>query len=138
MSELVRFGEFWRVQKQYPGKPGKADPSSDPREPDVTNKFPILMLEGTPGAIDVKTDSSPYHRHCTCPWSAPALEEGGRAVFAMVPYWLVEFGPYPERNVDGSRNLLRIMKMCPGGATRGGCGKSHSASFCSGTDCGSS
>ena len=37
VSELVRFGEFWRVQKQYPGKPGKADPSSDPREPDVTN-----------------------------------------------------------------------------------------------------
>ena len=35
-------------------------------------------------------------------------------MFAVVPYWLADFGPYPERNADGSRNLLRITGNMPG------------------------
>jgi len=36
----------------------------------------------------------------------PTMAEGGRMVYAVVPTWLEDFGPYPERNPDGSRNLL--------------------------------
>ena len=115
----------------------KADPSGDPREPDVTNKFRISMSEGTRENIDVETHSSCvddiYNRLITAIAPAigahqtsidvggayfhgtpPPLEEGGRAVFAVVPYWLQDFGPYPERNADGTRNLLRITGNMPG------------------------
>ena len=115
----------------------KADPSGDPREPDVTNKFRISMSEGTRENIDVETHSSCVddisNRLITAIAPAigahqtsidvggayfhgtpPSLEDGGRAVFAVVPYWLQDFGPYPERNADGTRNLLRITGNMPG------------------------
>ncbi len=44
----------------------------------------------------------------------PALEDGGRTAFAVVPYWPRNFGPYPEKNPNGTRNLLRITGNMPG------------------------
>ncbi len=41
----------------------------------------------------------------------PKMADGG---YAVVPTWLEDFGPYPERNPDGSRNLLLITGNMPG------------------------
>jgi hypothetical protein len=144
--ELVPFSEFWKVQREYPGRASigyivavltcKSDPNGDPREPDVTNKFRISMSEGSK-EIDVETHSScaddisnrfvtslapVIEAHQTSidvggayfHGTPPAMEDGGRAVFAVVPYWLQDFGPYPEKNPNGSRNLLRITGNMPG------------------------
>jgi hypothetical protein len=115
----------------------KADPSGDPREPDVTNKFRISMSEGAKEVVKVETHSScaddisnrfvtslapVIEAHQTSidvggayfHGTPPTLEQGGRAVFAVVPYWLADFGPYPEKNADGTRNLLRITGNMPG------------------------
>ena len=116
----------------------KADPSGDPREPGVVNKFCISMSEGgrehlvavethslcvddisnrlitliapTIGATQTSIDVGGAYFHGT----PPSMDEGGRMVYAVVPTWLSDFGPYPERNPDGSRNLLLISGNMPG------------------------
>jgi hypothetical protein len=44
----------------------------------------------------------------------PTMAEGGRPVIAVVPTWLENFGPYPERNSDGTHSLLPITGNMPG------------------------
>ena len=116
----------------------KADPNGDPRELDVLNKFRISLSEGKrDGLADVETHSlcvdEITNRLITLIAPAigatqtsidvggayfhgtpPTLEQGGRTVFAVVPPWLAEFGPYPERNPEGSRNLLLVTGNMPG------------------------
>jgi hypothetical protein len=108
----------------------KADPSGDPREIDVVNKFRISMSEGgREDLVAVETHSlcvdDITNRFVTLIAPAikahqtsidvggayfhgtpPTMAEGCRMVYAVVPSWLQDFGPYRERNPDGSRNLL--------------------------------
>jgi len=76
---------------------------------DISNRL-ITAIAPAIGAHQTSIDVGGAYFHGT----PPSLAEGGRAVFAVVPYWLADFGPYPERNADGSRNLLRITGNMPG------------------------
>ena len=42
------------------------------------------------------------------------MAQGGRILYAVVPPWLCDFGPYPERTAAGRRNLLLITGNMPG------------------------
>ena len=44
----------------------------------------------------------------------PTMAEGGRRLYAVVPPWLQDFGPYPEWTAAGRRNLLLITGNMPG------------------------
>ncbi len=74
---------------------------------EAAHKRPLVLVGRT---------STEHRRH----WSS------GRAVFAVVPYWLAGFGPYPKKNPDGTRNLLRILGNMPG---RCGAGRIWQALF---------
>ena len=50
-------------------------------------------------------------------------------VYAVVPEWLRDFGPYHERNADGSRNLLLIMGNMPGRCDAGRIWQRHNDKF---------
>jgi len=134
----------------------KADPSGDPREIDVVNKFRISMSEGgredlvsvethslctdditnrlvtlvapTLKAHQTSIDVGGAYFHGT----PPTMEEGGRMVYAVVPEWLQDFGPYRERNPDGSRNLLRIIGNMPGRCDAGRIWQRHNDKFLQG------
>jgi hypothetical protein len=76
---------------------------------DITNRLVTLIapaIKATQTSIDV--GGAYFHG------TPPTLAEGGRLVYAVVPTWLERFGPYPERNADGSRNLLLITGNMPG------------------------
>jgi hypothetical protein len=63
---------------------------------DITNRLVTLIgpaLKATQTSVDV--GGAYFHG------TPPALAEGGRLVYAVVPTWLERFGPYPERNADG-------------------------------------
>jgi hypothetical protein len=76
---------------------------------DISNRF-VTALAPVIEAHQTSIDVGGAYFHGT----PPAMEDGGRAVFAVVPYWLHDFGPYPEKNPNGSRNLLRITGNMPG------------------------
>jgi hypothetical protein len=115
----------------------KTDPDGNAREDGVCNKFRISISEG--GRADIKV---PTHSSCAdditnrliavlAPvlqaeqtsidvggayfhGTPPTMAEGGRRLYAVVPPWLAEFGPYPERAANGRRNLLLITGNMPG------------------------
>ena len=115
----------------------KTDPDGNAREDGVCNKFRVSISEGGRGDINVLTHSScaddisnrlisvlapvidaeqtsidvgGAYFHGT----PPTMDEGGRRLYAVVPSWLAEFGPYPERTSTGRRNLLLITGNMPG------------------------
>jgi len=76
---------------------------------DITNRL-ITLIAPAINAHQTSIDVGGAYFHGT----PPTMEEGGRMVFAVVPTWLENFGHYPERNSNGSRNLLLITGNMPG------------------------
>ena len=115
----------------------KTDPDGNAREAGVSNKFRISVSEG--GREDIRVET---HSACAdditnrlmsviAPVLAaeqtsidvggayfhgtpPTMAEGGRRLYAVVPPWLCDFGPCPERTHNGRRNLLLITGNMPG------------------------
>ena len=76
---------------------------------DITNRL-VTLIAPAIKANQTSIDVGGAYFHGT----PPTMAEGGRMVYAVVPTWLEKFGPYPERNRDGSRNLLLITGNMPG------------------------
>ena len=100
----------------------KTDPDGNAREAGVSNKFRISISEGgredlvtvathsscadditnrfmtvvapVIGAEQTSIDVGGAYFHGT----PPTMDQGGRRLYAVVPPWLADFGPYPERN----------------------------------------
>jgi hypothetical protein len=76
---------------------------------DITNRL-ITLIAPAIKANQTSIDVGGAYFHGT----PPTMAEGGRLVYAVVPTWLENFGPYPEQNADGTRNLLLITGNMPG------------------------
>ncbi len=79
---------------------------------EITNRLITLIapaIVATQTSIDV--GGAYFHGTSSPPTT---LAQGGRIFFAVVTPWLAKFGPYHERNPDGSRNLLLITGNMPG------------------------
>jgi len=117
----------------------KLTPSGDPRQPDILHKFRIAYADSQGVGPDVLTFSScvdglsnvvitavapAIDAHQTSidvggayyHGTPPSLADGGRLVFAHMPYWLPGLGKggYVTRNPKGERMYLKITGNMPG------------------------
>ena len=76
---------------------------------DITYRF-MTVVAPVIGAEQTSIDVGGAYFHGT----PPTMDQGGRRLYAVVPPWLADFGPYPERNARGGRNLLLITGNMPG------------------------
>jgi hypothetical protein len=116
----------------------KTDPQGDPRNPDIVRKFRVAFADSQGAGPGVITYSSCVDSMSNMIISAiapaidahqtsidvggayyhgtpPSIEEGGRLVFAHMPYWLPGFGTkgYAMR-LNGERQYLYIKGNMPG------------------------
>jgi len=117
----------------------KLTPSGDPRKPEILHKFRIAYADSQGVGPEVLTFSScvdglsnivitsvapAINAHQTSidvggayyHGTPPSLEEGGRNVFAHMPFWLPGLGngKYMRRNSRGERMYLMITGNMPG------------------------